>query len=203
VRLTIYLAPDRGPISPVELDLLDIFRTMTPPGPGDGIDRGRLDLLCAAIRRRYDRVVPESNLPGLRRIYANFGHADRFDGAVLRVAGEIPAPPDAQLDEIRAEIGRLKSELVGERNRAGLQTVRAEQLAEELRAHQRALEAAELRARVLEADVTKARFERDRAAAASAQLEATLVERDRRIDELLAERRPHPPTDRSHPHLDS
>jgi hypothetical protein len=207
VKLTLYLLPDRGPISPVSLDLVEIFRTLTPPRPADRLGAGELERLCDAIRQVHPGVEPESNLRGLARVYANFGHADRFDGVVLRVHGDIPQPEvvanDAQVAAVKAElarrddkIGRLRAELSDERSLVGQLTARLEQ-------SQRELQEAVRQSDALRVDLGRARVERDQAVLASEQLEATLAARDRRIEELRAERRPAAASEESFPILES
>jgi len=207
VRLTVYLHPDRGPITPVLLDLFEIYRTLTPPGPADGLGEGELAPLCEAIRRSHRGVRPESNLAGLARVYANFRHADRFDGVVLRVEGEIPAaqgaPDDRRLEAIRAEIRRRDQEI--QRLQAELRSERAllSQVTDRLQRSEQALEAALRQAEALRTDLSGARAERDRAARANEGLAATLAARDRSIEELRARRRPPGPSDEPFPVLES
>lgn len=212
MKLTVFLLPDSGPISPVDLDLRDIFATLTPPRPADGLTAGQVQRLCDAIRKRYPGVRPESNLQGLARIYANFGHADRFDGAVLRMAGEIAAAPDTgptsvkavaeQIDRRDAEIRRLQGDLRRER---GAREARERDLSEvtgQLEVVVRDLETLREARDAAQQALSRARHEREAAQRRAGNLEETVAARDREIEALRAERRPADPAHASHPMLD-
>jgi hypothetical protein len=214
VKLTIYLLPDRGPITPVELDLVEIFRTLTPPRPADGLSQDHLRILCDAILRadrRFAGIRLERSRAGLSRIYANFGHADRFDGVVLRVEGEI-APESEQARNGRAEqagaiaaeieardrtIRELRGEVWRAQQAEKAQRALLDDVTNRLQEVTRALEreqsgGADLRrqAESWRAELSRARAEHGALADTVKQLRDTLAERDRELAELRARRRP-------------
>jgi hypothetical protein len=178
MRLTVYLHPDRGPISPVDLNLLALFETVTPPA-GEDLTDAHLRRLEDAIRARYPHVRPETNRRGLKRIYANFLTAYRFDGVVLRVAGTIEAEDESGevVERYKAEITRWAEEnrrLKGEvreleRVHAGLEAL-VEQTGRELEARD------QLRREVgdLRGELKLTRAERDRERTRADGLQATL-----------------------------
>jgi DNA repair exonuclease SbcCD ATPase subunit len=137
VRLTIFLMPDHGPVTPVELNLADVFRTLTPPRPADPLSRDQLQTLSAAIVRSDKRLAGiklDRSLEGLARIYANFGHADRFDGVVLRVQGEIAETAEGRATQVAAiqERDRAIRDLRGELERERAAGDRQRRVVEEL-----------------------------------------------------------------------
>src|SRR6266446_1962803 len=92
--VTLYIEPDKGPIKPVQLDLLDIEQMLqTAYTMSRNKDQERLKLICAQIKKQLPNVQPESNMTGLSLVMARFSHVDQFSGCVLRLNGEIEADP--------------------------------------------------------------------------------------------------------------
>jgi chromosome segregation ATPase len=107
------------------------------------------------------------------------------------VAGEIEPSPgpgepreDKQVKATRAEIERLEKELRRERSRTALLTAQVSQLTDQLRRTGAALEEALQRVAERNADVSRARTERDQLARSNSQLVDTIAKRDREIQEL-------------------
>lgn len=200
MNLTLFLWPERGPISPVSLDLLDIFRNRALGG--EDPDEDDLQRLEGVIHRHYRMVELGASRAGLLRILATLHHADLFDGVVLRVGGEIAEPPSPVADQIReleARLRDLDGQLQVERRvKARLEEVvarltrRLEEATQAMTAAQDASKLAIQRARKEEREAAKAELSPLRADLAVAKrlessLRATLENRDEEVRSLSDE----------------
>lgn len=207
MRFTLYLQPERGPCSPLTLDLEDVFRTLALSESAADPDEEQMRRLEAAIGRAFPGVQPESGRAGLRHILRRLPHVSVFDGVVLVVRGEIPEPPRplaAQVREMEATVRSLSGQLESQRQaRSRLEGVvrqltdRLERAAGEALAAQRAADAEIQRIQALERaareEAASLRAELDRGAgeaelaALRLELEALRKERDG-LRETVAQR---------------
>src|SRR5437868_14023432 len=96
--ITIYIRPDKGPISEMKLDMLAIDTEAMQSTTNGKNDERRLDKIAEKITEKFPKVEPQRKLNELRLLIARLSHVSLFDGVVLRLPGEIDGstPPQQQ-----------------------------------------------------------------------------------------------------------
>jgi chromosome segregation ATPase len=117
--VTLYIEPDKGPIKPISIDLMEIEQAVrTTYRTSVNREQERQRLICAKIKQQFPYVEPESNLNGLSLVLARFSYADQLNGWVLRLKGVIEsdpvkvASPNGQVVALQQEISNLTQTVV-------------------------------------------------------------------------------------------
>lgn len=117
--VTLYIEPDKGPIKPINIDLMEIEQVvLTTYRTSGNRDQERQRLICAKIKQQFPYVEPESNLNGLSMVLARFSYTDQLNGWVLRLKGVIEsdpvkaASPNGQVVALQKEISNLTRTVV-------------------------------------------------------------------------------------------
>lgn len=115
--ITLYIHPDKGPIMPIQLDMLKIEISVVGQSTRGNRDDARLHAIAKCITDAFPKVQAESRLQDIRVLVSRLAHVSIFDGIVLRLPGIIDGPSQpqnptiAQFDAMDKEIGTLKTEL--------------------------------------------------------------------------------------------
>jgi chromosome segregation ATPase len=118
-EVTLYIHPDKGPIKPIKLNLLEIETTVQNSKMArDNFEEARIQEVIKRIKKEFPYVVPESNRNGIVTILARFSNAYQFNGMALRLSGQIEADQsdvgdelkrlDSQANALAKEVPRLK-----------------------------------------------------------------------------------------------
>ena len=98
--VTLYIHPDSGPVTPMQLDMLSIETTILGLDAHSNRDDARIRQIAAKIKATFPDVDPYRNLGMLSQFVSRMSHVALFSGVVLRLPGTIqgaslPTSPDA------------------------------------------------------------------------------------------------------------
>jgi DNA repair exonuclease SbcCD ATPase subunit len=114
--ITIYIHPDKGPISYMQLDMLEIeIKAVNLPPFHSSHDSHRIDEIIAAIKKKFPDVDPESKRRELAHLISRLSQTSMFNGIALRLPGRIDgdgAPPPPDLNTAADEFRRLTQEAI-------------------------------------------------------------------------------------------
>jgi DNA repair exonuclease SbcCD ATPase subunit len=96
--IALYIHPDTGPVTPMELDLMQV-ELVALRAVGGSYDEARAREIARLVRAKFAQVDPESNWRELMAIGSRLSHADIFNGIVLRLPGTIVDGGRQQPDE--------------------------------------------------------------------------------------------------------
>jgi len=96
--IALYIHPDTGPVTPMELDLMQV-EMVALRAVGGSYDEARAREIARLVRAKFARVDPESNWRELMAIGSRLSHADIFNGIVLRLPGTIADGSRQEPDE--------------------------------------------------------------------------------------------------------
>src|SRR5713226_4860652 len=103
--IQLYIHPDVGPITPVEIDMMAVETEALKLPASSDYDEIRIQAICRLIRQTFPQVEPERNRQGIASIIGRLRNVFNFSGIVLRLPGTIvdksaPSPSiDAKLLE--------------------------------------------------------------------------------------------------------
>jgi hypothetical protein len=115
--VTVYIHPDHGPITPMQLDMLSVETMVMGLDANSNRDEARIRETAARIKAAFPDVDPYRNLGILTQLIRRLGHVGLFSGVVLRLPGAIPGPSqpvnptEQEFAKLKDEIGNLKTEL--------------------------------------------------------------------------------------------
>jgi hypothetical protein len=96
--IALYIHPDKGPVTPMELDLMQV-EMVALRSVGGSYDEARAREIARLVRATFAQVDPESNWRELMAIGSRLSHADIFNGIVLRLPGTITDGSRQEPDE--------------------------------------------------------------------------------------------------------
>lgn len=96
--IALYIHPDSGPVTPMELDLMQV-EMVALRAVGGAYDEARAREIARLVRAKFAQVDPESNWRELMAIGSRLSHADIFNGIVLRLPGTIADGSKQEPDE--------------------------------------------------------------------------------------------------------
>lgn len=118
--ITIYIKPDKGPITGMSLDLLSIETTVIKTS-GIKNDDARLEMIAQQIQAQFPDVDPQKKMHELRFLIARLSQIALFDGIVLQLPGSIPgdtpAPATLDVDILEKQKKRIE-DLTGQLEKA-------------------------------------------------------------------------------------
>lgn len=107
-EVTLYIHPDKGPIKPIQLNLMEIEVAVHNSRMSTyNRDEERLRQVALRIKQAFPYVDPNSNRNGIMTVLSRFSSAYQFNGMVLRLSGTIEDDGASQNDGIK----RLNSEV--------------------------------------------------------------------------------------------
>jgi phage shock protein A len=117
--IILYVHPDEGPITPVEINLMQVEEAaLNYPGDRDEI---RFQEVVKCIKAQCPDVVPERHRQGIASILGRLRNVSQFNGIVLRLPGTIedkpaaPSPTGDKLERLANEVVSLKAQFERER----------------------------------------------------------------------------------------
>ena len=116
--VTVYIHPDHGPITPMQLDMLSVETMVMGLDANSNRDEARIRETAARIKAAFPDVDPYRNLGMLTQLIKRLGHVGLFNGVVLRLPGAIPGPSQPvnptieEFAKLRDELANLKTRLV-------------------------------------------------------------------------------------------
>jgi hypothetical protein len=119
--IKLYIHPDNGPITSMDLNMLDVELSIIQPDTNSNRDNARVSAIIALIKQNFPDVQPEACRQQLRLLISRLVHVSIYDGIVLHLPGSIDGPPppqgytQADIDNLEAEITNLTSKLESER----------------------------------------------------------------------------------------
>lgn len=125
--VTLYIQPDKGPISPIEIDLLSIETTIMGLDAGSNRDESRIRQIAAKIKTQFPDVDPYRDLSVFSHFVRRLSHVALFSGVVVRLPGTIQGqsqPPNPTADQIQ----RLADEAIEMRKKLGVLEMRNKEL---------------------------------------------------------------------------
>lgn len=109
IIITLYIRADRGPISPMTLDMLEVeIAVVSLPASADR-DEARVREIANRIKKHYPNVEPDRKLQELRWLIGRLKNIAMFDGIVLRLPGSIDGPAQPK-NPLVAEFEKLSTE---------------------------------------------------------------------------------------------
>jgi hypothetical protein len=114
--ITIYIHPDKGPIMPMQLDMLEIeIKAVSVPGIHSSHDDHRIGEIVARIKEKFPNVDPGSKRRELSHLISRLSQISMFNGIGLRLPGNIDGetpPIDLSTAAAADAFGRLTQEAI-------------------------------------------------------------------------------------------
>lgn len=107
--MTLYIAPDNGPVSPMKLDMLSVETAVMGLDASSDRDEARVRLIAERIKAAFPEVDPYGNLHMIAQFISRLSHIARFSGVVLRLPGTINGPAQP-VNPAAEEFARLADE---------------------------------------------------------------------------------------------
>lgn len=114
-EMTLYIHPDKGPIKPIQLNLMEIeVAVHNSKFSTNNRDEERLRQVALHIKKAFPYVDPNSNRNGIMTVLSRFSSAYQFNGMVLRLSGTIEddgLPNNDGIKRVNSEIDALTKEV--------------------------------------------------------------------------------------------
>lgn len=117
-EIALYIHPDKGPITPMLLNLLEIETAVTGLDAHSNRDEARIQAIAYQIKTKFPNVDPYSKLRELTQLISRFSHVAIFNGIVLRLPGTIDGPspivpnmPEEEKQRLIDEVNKKRAEV--------------------------------------------------------------------------------------------
>src|SRR5579859_2508961 len=146
--IKLYIDPDNGPITSMDLNMLNVELSIIQPATNANRDNARVEAVIALIKEKFPNVQPEACRQQLRLLISRLVHVSIYDGIVLHLPGSIDGPPlpqnytQADIDKLKNEITNLTTELESARQTHTEQSTKAQIESKALRTENDGLRAA-------------------------------------------------------------
>ncbi len=120
--ITLYIHPEKGPITPMRLDMMDVEVAAIRSPVGANRDDVRAREIAARIKKEFKDVDPHSKLGEIRTLVGKLSHTYLFNGIALCLPGTIdgksvPNPTVEEFQRLTQEILELKKQLEEQRRK--------------------------------------------------------------------------------------